>query len=104
MTDQSTLILSLPSGEHIIADVTVDGGSFMCTNVLEIIRHVDDSGAMRMGLTPYMPYASVEGGISVPLTTAVIAIPGAELKNAHQRTFSKIITPESATGGIILPS
>lgn len=104
MTDTNTLILGLPSGEQIIADVTVDGGSFMCSNVLEIMRQVDDNGSMRMGLTPFMPYASTEGGISVPLTSAVIAIPGAELRSAHQRAFSKIITPESASGGIVLPS
>lgn len=101
MSEKNTVILGLTNGTEIVADVEIDGASFIVTNALEIMRQMDDTGAMRMGLAPWMPYADKNAGISVPLATAIIAVPGEELKNAHARAFSKIITADSS---LILPS
>lgn len=100
MSDTNTVILGLNNGTEIVADVEIDGASFIVTNALEIMRQMDDTGAMRMGLAPWMPYAK-QDGISVPLATTIIAVPGDELLAAHKRAFSKIITADSS---LILPS
>lgn len=94
------MIVGLPTGERLLADVSAEGGSFLLSNTLQIMERVDQDGSMRMGLVPFMPYA--EDGISVPMQSVILAVPSAELRRHHQNAFSKIITPEQQ--GIILPS
>lgn len=101
MNEKQVMILVLASGTEIVASVDVDGASFIATEALEILRHMDETGAQRMGLAPWLPYADQAGGISIPLSTTIMAIPGKELRDAHSRAFSKIITADSS---LILPS
>ena len=100
MSDKQVMVLGLANGTEIVASVDVDGASFIVTEALEILRHMDDTGAQRMGLAPWMPYVDAAAGISVPLGTTIMAIPGKELRNAHAQAFSKIIT--ASTSDLIL--
>ena len=94
-TTTATLILGLPSGEHILCDVEERQGAYLCSNVLQIISERDDKNGVRMGLMPYMPYADPEGGLAVPTGMAIIAVPSVELKRHHENAFSKIVLPDS---------
>jgi hypothetical protein len=98
----ATLILTLSNGKTIVADVEHANGSYMCSNILEILEQYSEDGQVRMGLIKFMPYALEEGGLAVPTIMAMISVPGPELLAAHKKAFSKIITPD--TQGIILPS
>jgi len=93
--DSDVMLIGLPSGEKVVADVTFDGGSLILRNVLEILTMADGAGNYKFSLAPFMVYADPEAGISVPVTQVLMSIPGGELREAHKRQFSKIILPES---------
>jgi hypothetical protein len=100
---QETLILCLTNGDRIIADVEEHQGVYVCTNVLEIISDFDhETGAVRMGTGPYLPYADTARGVLVPTMTAVVAFPSEEIKEHHSTKFSKIIVPKAQS--IVLAS
>jgi hypothetical protein len=99
-TETELMLIGLPSGEKVIANIYVDGGSVIMKDVLEIITTTDGANNYRFGLAPFMVYADPEAGISVPVTQITMAIPGAELRDAHSRKFSKIQLPESS---LIIP-
>ena len=88
------LVLGLPSGEKVIADVNFVDGSLILTNVLEIITMADGKGNFKFSLAPFMVYA--DGAISAPVSQVIMAAPGSELREAHSRQFSKIVLPESS--------
>lgn len=102
MSEKEVVVLGLLSGEKIVASVEFDQNSIIVTEALEILVHMEDDGRFRMGLTEWMPFTKRDAGISVPLGSTVIAVPNEELRKAHAKTFSKIITPD--TPSLILPS
>lgn len=91
----TTLILKLSDGTELLASVKETPGAYFCTDILQIIVSVDESGQGRMGMTDFMPYADPEGGLAVPTNMAIIAMPSAELLEHYNKRFSKIITPDS---------
>ncbi len=97
-----TLILTLSTGEQIVADVDEQSGAYLCSNVLEIARRYDESGELKIGLQTFMPYSNQEAGFIVPTIMATVAVPGKDLIDYHKKAFSKIITPD--TPSIILAS
>lgn len=90
------LILGLVSGEHLIATVEERQGAYLCSNVLQIVTDPDvNTGQVRMGLMPYMPYADPDSGFAVPTNMAIMAVPSEDLLNHYNERFAKIITPST---------
>lgn len=88
------LILGLASGDNIIATVTETGGAYLCYEILAIVTDRDSkTGEVRMGFTPFMPYADPLGGFIVPTMMATIAIPSEGLLQHYKTIHGKIITP-----------
>ena len=93
---KETLILILNNGDQLIADVHEQAGAYVCENVLNILIHPDETtGAMRMGLMEYLPYADLSAGIAIPCHMAIIAMPGEELKNHFNQKFGKLVLPST---------
>ena len=86
------LILVLSNGDQLIGNVVEQSGAYICTDVLQILTDVDQSGSMRMAAVPYLPFASKDG-IAIPSATTIIATPGQELLDNYNSRFGNIITP-----------
>ena len=93
--ENNIVILALCSGEHLIADVNSDSvaNAYVCTSPMQIMGQPDDNGQMKMGISPYMPYADTSLGVCIPMNMAILAIPQPALMNAYQSACGKIITP-----------
>ena len=93
--NEDVLILALSSGEHLLAQVEASNdGSYLCKNILQIMSDVDtETGQMRMGLAPYLPFSDPDAGIAIPMTMAIIAIPSDELRNHYVEKFKLVIAP-----------
>ena len=104
MTQETEIsLLALSSGEHIITEVTTGEGFYFFFQPMQIGGETDTAtGHMKMGISPYMPYADSSGGFAVPINMAILALPCEELKNVYQKAVGKIITPPEPK--IILPS
>lgn len=94
MSSDNTLIVILPSGEHIIGEVIEKNGAYVVTDPLHILSEPDTStGQMRIAFVPYMPYSC--GSFVVPTGIAGITEPTDELRDYYSQKFGKIITPPS---------
>jgi len=91
----TTLILKLTCGTEIIATVREANGSYICSEILELITDMDATGAGRMALADFMPYSDPTAGFAVPTNMACITMPNEDLKDHYNKRFSKIITPET---------
>ena len=97
MENEDLLILALSSGEHLLATVTESGGAYVCSNVLQILSDIDqESGQMRLGAVPYLPFADPNGGIAIPNNMASVAIPSKEMKEMYAKRFSLVYTPPTS--------
>ena len=97
MENDDLLILALSSGEHLLATVVESGNAYVCSNVLQILSDVDqESGQMRLGTVPYLPFADPDGGIAIPNTMASVAIPSKEMKEMYAKRFSLVYTPPTS--------
>lgn len=92
MEEKEIVIFGLSSGEHIICQSNVSGdGFYLVENPYQILIDVDDSGMVRSGISPYMPYAS--GSIGIPISTTIIGVPSQQLIDAYKTKIGAIITP-----------
>jgi hypothetical protein len=92
MSEKNIIILGLMTGANIIATVEESTGAYLCTDVLEILTTTDEQGNGKMGIVPFMPFASQEGGFAIPTNMAIVATPTQELLDFYKRKFSVIIT------------
>jgi len=92
--NKEILILALPSGEHLIAQVEERQGAYLCSDVIQILSDPDPkTGHMRMGFVPYLPFANAEAGMAIPTNMAVMAVPSDDLANHYREKFGLIIAP-----------
>lgn len=94
--EKDTLIVVLTNGTELLATVEEKQGVYLLSDVLQILQEMDEqSGSIRMGVVPYLPYSDPDGGIAVPTNMAIIAIPSPDMKKQYAARFSKIVMPES---------
>lgn len=92
---QTLLILRLNCGTEILATVSQTDSAYICTDILQIMTDIDDSGNMRLGFGEFMPYSKKEAGFAIPAGSCAIAMPSDALTEMYNKRFSKIITPDT---------
>lgn len=95
IAETKTVLLALSSGEHIITEMDYDdtSTSYICNKPMQIMGQQDSNGQMKMGISPYMPYAESTSGFAIPISMAILALPSDGILAAYQSATGKIITP-----------
>ena len=92
--EKELMILALSSGEHILSEVVLEEYSYICSNALQILSDVDhESGQIKFGVIPYLPFSDQEAGFAIPTNMAIIAMPSQDLRRMYSERFSLVYTP-----------
>lgn len=96
MENKDIVVLVLPNGDQLICTVQETTGAYLARDILQIVTDPDVStGQMRMMIVPYLSFCDPDGGVAIPTSTAIVAVPNEELLNHYNTHFGNIITPPS---------
>lgn len=95
-------IVRLSTGEELLC--TVDSSkAYMNTLTLSDIAILIPTQANKLGLAPFMAYATAKDGMEVKRDFVMFIVdPVEDLKAQYQEMFSKIITPSAESKKLIL--
>lgn len=95
--EYNIMLFRLANAEEIMCKVIKEfdeenSNVFMCVDVVQLLRDVDEQGKMKMGMVDYMPYT--DGSFVLFKNNIVgMAFPTDSLVASYNQKFSKIVMP-----------